>query len=103
MVYNKEVKLFFRFLKEKNIYQTYITQAEKNIKLKQQLGVVGEQYRIKETLTKTLLSASPVGYLSVLFVWGESKEGFGFWCYMDRYWKLKLSQTFVKYKYIRLR
>lgn len=78
MQYKRVILLFFRFLREKNIYKSYLNQVE------EYLSIVkgGTLYNVMSAIDYKL----PSSYVTGFFSWLTSKEGYAFWSNINIEW-----------------
>lgn len=75
MKYKKSIVLFFRFLKEKGAYDSYMQQCEKFVKNRYNVTVITE-----------LDMKVPNDYIAGFFSWMCSNEGYKYWSSLNREW-----------------
>lgn len=84
MQYKQVILLFFRFLKEKKIYNSYLHQVENYLSIVRR----DKTYNAMAALYDKL----PSGYVAGFFSWMTSKEGYSFWANINIEWNRVLGQ-----------
>lgn len=83
---NEDLKLFFRFLKENNIYSTYFKRLKKDKDPENSFNCYYE-HNIEYFFSK----CRPMDWLTSCFVWGKQPEGRCFWSRYNNLWCRHLS------------